>query len=159
VCVCVKRKSLSVFEKWGNSIPFILFSYRNSTWIVVRFFCCFCFFFTRFRKSLFFVFFSLFSLFSLHRPLTLRLKKTYFCHHGTFRLSLFADSLSLSLSLFSRRRGKGVRVTLESALSKAGRFSRARDKRRFSLTRLRFFCKFWGKKKPSLPPFWTSVWF
>ena len=120
--------------------------------------CCslfllFLLFFTRFRKSLFFVFFSLFSLFSLHRPLTLRLKKTYFCHHGTFRLSLFADSLSLSLSLFSRRRGKGVRVTLESALSKAGRFSRARDKRRFSLTRLRFFCKFWGKKKPSLPPF------
>ena len=64
-------------------------------------------------------------------------------------VSLFSHILSLSL--FSRRRGKGIRVALESALFKAGRFSRARDARRFFFNALRFFCKFLGEEKPSLP--------
>ena len=61
-------------------------------------------------------------------------------------VSLFSHILSLSL--FSRRRGKGIRVALESALFKAGRFSRARDARRFFLTRCGFSANFWAKKSP-----------
>merc|ERR1712216_946764 len=63
-------------------------------------------------------------------------------------VSLFSHILSLSLSLFSRRRGKGIRVALESALFTAGRFSRARDTRRFFLTRCGFSANFWAKKSP-----------
>ena len=114
------------------------------------FWVLFLLFFTRFRKSSCFLFFSLLSvsLFSLRLPLTLRLKKLHVCHPW------YVPSLSFrtfSLSLFSRRRGKGIRVALESALFKAGRFSRARDARRFFFNALRFFCKFLGEEKPSLP--------
>ena len=106
----------------------------------------FCFFSLVFVNQFFLFFLFSLSLFSLRLPLTLRLKKLHFCHHGTFRLSLFAHSLSLSL--FSRRRGKGIRVALESALFTAGRFSRARDTRRFFLTRCGFSANFWAKKSP-----------
>lgn len=105
----------------------------------------FLLFFTRFRKSIFFVF-SLLSLalFFASAP-----------HSKTQEITLlspwYVPSLSFrtfSLSLFSRRRGKGIRVALESALFKAGRFSRARDARRFFLTRCGFSANFWAKKSP-----------
>ena len=106
---------------------------------------CFCFFSLVFVNQVFFVFF-LFSLllFSLRLPLTLRRKKLLLS-------PWYVSSLSFrifSLSLFSRRRGKGIRVALESALFKAGRFSRARDARRFFLTRCGFSANFWAKKSP-----------
>ena len=137
----------------GIQFPsFVLLSFF-STWIPsLLFLVLFLLFFTRFRKSFFFSVFFLFPLFcsfSFFRlPLTLRLKEI------TLLSPWYVPSLSFrgfSLSLFSRRRGKGVRVALESALFTAGRFSRARDERRFFLNALRFFCKFWAKKKPSLP--------
>jgi hypothetical protein len=81
----------------------------------------------------------------LRLPLTLRLKEI------TLLSPWYVPSLSFrtfSLSLFSRRRGKGIRVALESALFKAGRFSRARDARRFFLTRCGFSANFWAKKSP-----------
>ena len=105
----------------------------------------FLLFFTRFRKSIFFVF-SLLSLalFFASAP-----------HSKTQEITLlspwYVPSLSFrtfSLSLFSRRRGKGIRVALESALFTAGRFSRARDTRRFFLTRCGFSANFWAKKSP-----------
>lgn len=110
---------------------------------------CFCFFFTRFRKSSFFCFFSLLSLalFFASAPHS----KTQEITSVTMVRFVSLFSHILSLSLFSRRRGKGIRVALESALFTAGRFSRARDERRFFFNALRFFCKFWAKKKPSLP--------
>ena len=106
---------------------------------------CFCFFSLVFVNQVFFVFF-LFSLllFSLRLPLTLRRKKLLLS-------PWYVSSLSFrifSLSLFSRRRGKGIRVALESALFTAGRFSRARDARRFFLTRCGFSANFWAKKSP-----------
>ena len=106
----------------------------------------FLLFFTRFRKSSCFLFFSLLSvsLFFASAP-----------HSKTQEITLlspwYVPSLSFrtfSLSLFSRRRGKGIRVALESALFKAGRFSRARDARRFFLTRCGFSANFWAKKSP-----------
>ena len=106
----------------------------------------FLLFFTRFRKSSFFCFFlfSLSALFFASAP-----------HSKTQEITLlspwYVPSLSFrtfSLSLFSRRRGKGIRVALESALFKAGRFSRARDARRFFLTRCGFSANFWAKKSP-----------
>ena len=104
---------------------------------------CFCFFSLVFVNQVFFVFF----LFSASAP-----------HSKTQEITLlspwYVPSLSFrtfSLSLFSRRRGKGIRVALESALFTAGRFSRARDTRRFFLTRCGFSANFWAKKKPSLP--------
>lgn len=106
----------------------------------------FLLFFTRFRKSSFFCFFSLLSLalFFASAPHSKTQEIT--------RLSpWYVPSLSFrtfSLSLFSRRRGKGIRVALESALFKAGRFSRARDARRFFLTRCGFSANFWAKKSP-----------
>ena len=117
-----------------------------STWIPVG--CCFAFFHS-FSYINFFLFFSLLSLalFFASAP-----------HSKTQEITLlspwYVPSLSFrtfSLSLFSRRRGKGIRVALESALFKAGRFSRARDARRFFLTRCGFSANFWAKKKPSLP--------
>lgn len=132
----------------GIQFPsFVLLSFF-STWIQVRF-VVFLLFFTRFRKSSFFCFFSLLSLalFFASAP-----------HSKTQEITLlspwYVSSLSFrtfSLSLFSRRRGKGIRVALESALFTAGRFSRARDTRRFFLTRCGFSANFWAKKKPSLP--------
>ena len=118
--------------------PFLFFP-RGFQWVVVLLF------FTRFRKSIFFVF-SLLSLalFFASAP-----------HSKTQEITLlspwYVPSLSFrtfSLSLFSRRRGKGIRVALESALFKAGRFSRARDARRFFLTRCGFSANFWAKKSP-----------
>jgi len=106
----------------------------------------FLLFFTRFRKSSCFLFFSLLSvsLFFASAPHSKTQEIT--------RLSpWYVPSLSFrtfSLSLFSRRRGKGIRVALESALFKAGRFSRARDARRFFLTRCGFSANFWAKKSP-----------
>lgn len=108
----------------------------------------FCFFSLVFVNQFFFVFPLLsLALFFASAP-----------HSKTQEITLlspwYVPSLSFrtfSLSLFSRRRGKGIRVALESALFTAGRFSRARDERRFFLNALRFFCKFWAKKKPSLP--------
>ena len=106
----------------------------------------FLLFFTRFRKSSCFLFFSLLSvsLFFASAP-----------HSKTQEITLlspwYVPSLSFrtfSLSLFSRRRGKGIRVALESALFTAGRFSRARDARRFFLTRCGFSANFWAKKSP-----------
>jgi len=117
-----------------------LFFPRGFQWVVVLLF------FTRFRKSSFFLFFSLLSLalFFASAP-----------HSKTQEITLlspwYVPSLSFrtfSLSLFSRRRGKGIRVALESALFKAGRFSRARDARRFFLTRCGFSANFWAKKSP-----------
>lgn len=109
------------------------------------FWCCFCFFSLVFVNHFFFVFFSrALCSFLLHQPLTLRLKKSLLS-------PWYVPSLSFrifSLSLFSRRRGKGIRVALESALFTAGRFSRARDTRRFFLTRCGFSANFWAKKSP-----------
>lgn len=105
----------------------------------------FCFFSLVFVNQFFFVF-SLLSLalFFASAP-----------HSKTQEITLlspwYVPSLSFrtfSLSLFSRRRGKGIRVALESALFKAGRFSRARDARRFFLTRCGFSANFWAKKSP-----------
>lgn len=160
MCVCCKAWSLSVFEKWGNSIPFVcspfVFFHVDSKFAF--FWCCFCFFSFVFVNHFFFCFFSLPSL-------LLFLFFSSSPHSKTQEITLlspwYVPSLSFrgfSLSLFSRRRGKGVRVALESALFTAGRFSRARDERRFFFNALRFFCKFWAKKKPSLPRR-TSVWF
>ena len=131
----------------GIQFPLRLFSFLFfSTWIPsVRFLVLFLLFFTRFRKSSFFCFFLFsLSLFSLPLPLTLRLKKLLLS-------PWYVPSLSFrifSLSLFSRRRGKGIRVALESAIFTAGRFSRARDTRRFFLTRCGFSANFWAKKSP-----------
>ena len=156
MCVC-KAWSLSVFEKWGNSIPFIcspfFFFHVDSKF---AFFCfCFCFFSLVFVNHFFFVFFSrALCSFLLHQPLTLRLKKSLLSPWYVLSLSF----RGFSLSLFSRRRGGGIRVALESALFTAGRFSRARDERRFFLTRCGFSANFGAKKKPSLPRR-TSVWF
>ena len=105
----------------------------------------FCFFSLVFVNQVFLCFF-LFSLllFSLRLPLTLRLKKLLLS-------PWYVPSLSFrgfSLPLFSRRRGKGVRVALESALFTAGRFSRARDERRFFLTRCGFSANFGRRKSP-----------
>ena len=113
------------------------------------FWCCFCFFSLVFVNQVVFCFFlfSLSALFFASAP-----------HSKTQEITLlspwYVPSLSFrtfSLSLFSRRRGKGIRVALESALFTAGRFSRARDARRFFLTRCGFSANFWAKKKPSLP--------
>ena len=108
------------------------------------FWWCFCFFSLVFVNQVFFCFF-LFSLYAL-----------FFAPHSkTQEITLlspwYVPSLSFrtfSLSLFSRRRGKGIRVALESALFTAGRFSRARDTRRFFLTRCGFSANFWAKKSP-----------
>ena len=120
-----------------------------STWIQVRFFwVLFLLFFIRFRKSSCFFFFSLLSL-------LLFLFFSSSPHSKTQEITLlspwYVPSLSFrgfSLSLFSRRRGKGVRVALESALFTAGRFSRARDERRFFLTRCGFSANFGRRKSP-----------
>ena len=134
----------------GIQFPsFVLLSFF-STWIPsLLFLVLFLLFFTRFRKSFFFSVFFLFPLFcsfSFFRlPLTLRLKEI------TLLSPWYVPSLSFrgfSLSLFSRRRGKGVRVALESALFTAGRFSRARDERRFFLTRCGFSANFGRRKSP-----------
>lgn len=105
----------------------------------------FCFFSLVFVNQFFFVFPLLsLALFFASAP-----------HSKTQEITLlspwYVPSLSFrtfSLSLFSRRRGKGIRVALESALFKAGRFSRARDARRFFLTRCGFSANFWAKKSP-----------
>ena len=111
------------------------------------FWCCFCFFSFVFVNH-FFVFFSLPSL-------LLFLFFSSSPHSKTQEITLlspwYVPSLSFrgfSLSLFSRRRGKGVRVALESALFTAGRFSRARDERRFFLTRCGFSANFGRRKSP-----------
>ena len=107
----------------------------------------FLLFFTRFRKSSCFLFFF--------SSLCLALFFASAPHSKTQEITRlspwYVPSLSFrtfSLSLFSRRRGKGIRVALESALFKAGRFSRARDARRFFLTRCGFSANFWAKKSP-----------
>ena len=124
---------------------FVLLSFFPRGFQVPLFLLLFLLFFTRFRKSSFFCFFLFsLSLFSLPLPLTLRLKKLLLS-------PWYVPSLSFrifSLSLFSRRRGKGIRVALESAIFTAGRFSRARDTRRFFLTRCGFSANFWAKKSP-----------
>lgn len=130
-----------------NSLRLVSFLFFPRGFIGSLFLVLFLLFFTRFRKSSCFLFFSLLSvsLFSLRLPLTLRLKEI------TLLSPWYVPSLSFrtfSLSLFSRRRGKGIRVALESALFKAGRFSRARDARRFFLTRCGFSANFWAKKSP-----------
>ena len=132
----------------GIQFPsFVLLSFF-STWIQVRF-VVFLLFFTRFRKSSFFCFFSLPSLllflFFSSSPHS-KTQRNYTSVTMVRSVSLFPHILSLSL--FSRRRGKGIRVALESALFTAGRFSRARDERRFFLTRCGFSANFWAKKSP-----------
>ena len=108
----------------------------------------FLLFFTRFRKSSFFCFFLFsLSLFSLRLPLTLRLKKLHFCHHGTFRLSLFAHSLSL----FSREEEEKEYESRSKVPSLRPVVFRAREIRVVFFNALRFFCKFLGEEKPSLP--------
>ena len=129
----------------GIQFPsFVLLSFF-STWIQVRF-VVFLLFFTRFRKSSFFCFFSLLSLalFFASAPHS----KTQEITSVTMVRFVSLFSHILSLSLFSRRRGKGIRVALESAIFTAGRFSRARDTRRFFLTRCGFSANFWAKKSP-----------
>lgn len=113
----------------------------------VRFFwVLFLLFFTRFRKSSFFCFFLFsLSLFSLPLPLTLRLKKLHFCHHGTFRLSLFAHSLSL----FSREEEEKEYESRSKVPSLRPVVFRAREIRVvFFLTRCGFSANFWAKKSP-----------
>ena len=129
-----------------NSLRLVSFLFFPRGFQVRFFWVLFLLFFTRFRKSSCFLFFSLLSvsLFFASAP-----------HSKTQEITLlspwYVPSLSFrtfSLSLFSRRRGKGIRVALESALFKAGRFSRARDARRFFLTRCGFSANFWAKKSP-----------
>lgn len=107
---------------------------------------CFCFFSLVFVNQVFFCFFSLLSLalFFASAPHS----KTQEITSVTMVRFVSLFSHILSLSLFSRRRGKGIRVALESALFTAGRFSRARDARRFFLTRCGFSANFWAKKSP-----------
>jgi len=137
--VCLKSEGIQ-FPSFG------LLSFF-STWIRSLFFgVVFAFFHSFSYIKLFFVFFSslCLALFFASAP-----------HSKTQEITLlspwYVPSLSFrtfSLSLFSRRRGKGIRVALESALFKAGRFSRARDARRFFLTRCGFSANFWAKKSP-----------
>ena len=108
------------------------------------FWWCFCFFSLVFVNQVFFCFF----LFSLYALFFAPHSKTQEITSVTMVRSVSLFSHILSLSLFSRRRGKGIRVALESALFKAGRFSRARDARRFFLTRCGFSANFWAKKSP-----------
>ena len=129
-----------------NSLRLVSFLFFPRGFQVRFFWCCFCFFSLVFVNQVFFVFFSslCLALFFASAPHSKTQEIT--------RLSpWYVPSLSFrtfSLSLFSRRRGKGIRVALESALFKAGRFSRARDARRFFLTRCGFSANFWAKKSP-----------
>lgn len=130
-----------------NSLRLFSFRFFPRGFQVRFFLVLFLLFFIRFRKS-FFCFFSLPSL-------LLFLFFSSSPHSKTQEITLlspwYVPSLSFrgfSLSLFSRRRGKGVRVALESALFTAGRFSRARDERRFFLTRCGFSANFGRRKSP-----------
>ena len=129
-----------------NSLRLVSFLFFPRGFKFAFFWCCFCFFSLVFVNQVFFVFFSslCLALFFASAPHSKTQEIT--------RLSpWYVPSLSFrtfSLSLFSRRRGKGIRVALESALFKAGRFSRARDARRFFLTRCGFSANFWAKKSP-----------
>ena len=109
---------------------------------------CFCFFSLVFVNQVFFVFF-LFSLllFSLRLPLTLRRKKLHFCHHGTFRLSLFAHSLSLC----SREEEEKEYESRSKVPSLRPVVFRAREIRVVFFNALRFFCKFLGEEKALSP--------
>ena len=116
----------------------------------VRFFwVLFLLFFTRFRKSSFFCFFLFpLLLFSLRLPLTLRLEKLHTSVTMVRSVSLF--SRILSLSFLEKRRKRSKSRTRKCPLYGRSFFARARYAS-FFFNALRFFCKFWAKKKPSLP--------
>ena len=127
-----------------NSLRLVSFLFFHVDSKFAFFWCCFCFFSLVFVNQVFFFSSLCLALFFASAPHSKTQEIT--------RLSpWYVPSLSFrtfSLSLFSRRRGKGIRVALESALFKAGRFSRARDARRFFLTRCGFSANFWAKKSP-----------
>ena len=132
----------------GIQFPsFVLLSFF-STWIQVRF-VVFLLFFTRFRKSSFFCFFSLLSLalFFASAPHS-KTQEIHFCHHGTFRLSLFA--YSLSLSVLEKKRKRNTSRARKCPLYGRSFFARARCAS-FFFNALRFFCKFLGEEKALSP--------
>ena len=151
MCVC-KAWSLSVFEKWGNSIPFIcspfFFFHVDSKFAFFVF--VFAFFSLVFVNHFFFVFFSrALCSFLLHQPLTLRLKKSLLS--PWYVPSLSFRGFSLSLSLFSREEEEEEYESHSKVPSLRPVVFRAREMSVVFFNALRFFCKFWCEEKALSP--------
>ena len=144
-------KALVCLKSEGIQSPssFVLLSFFPRGFQVPLFLLLFLLFFTRFRKSSFFCFFLFsLSLFSLPLPLTLRLKKLLLS--PWYVPSLSFRTFSLSLSFLEKKRKRNTSRARKCPLYGRSFFARARYAS-FFFNALRFFCKFLGEEKPSLP--------